>query len=97
MGDARRASGIWRGRVLIAHDPALEEGGLLALMRAAELRAVPALFGYKPLAVRAESIIAHEASTLAQTYEVRWRVVRVPAVRARGRGCSARSSRFHFR
>lgn len=74
--DAR--PGFWRGRVLIAHDPALEEGGLLALMRAAELRAVPALFGYKPLAVRAESIIAHEASTLAQTYEVRWRVVRVP-------------------
>ncbi len=84
--DARH--GFWRGRVLIAHDPALEEGGLLALMRAAELRAVPALFGYKPIAVRAEGVVAHEAAThvsgLAQTYEVRWRVVRVPIVVALG-------------
>ncbi len=76
--DARH--GFWRGRVLIAHDPALEEGGLLALMRAAELRAVPALFGYQPTAVRAEGVVAHEATTLAQTYEVRWRVVRAPIV-----------------
>ena len=70
--------GFWRGRVLIMHDPALEEGGLLALMRAAELRAVPALFGYKPIGVRAEGVVAHEASSLAQTYEVKWRVVRAP-------------------
>ena len=72
--------GFWRGRVLITHDPAIEEGGLLALMRAAELRAVPALFGYPPIAVRAEGVVAHEASTLAQTYEVRWRVIRAPFV-----------------
>jgi hypothetical protein len=72
--EARR--GFWRGRVLLAHDPALEEGGLLALMRAAELRAVPALFGYRPLSVRAEGVVAHEASTLAQTYELRWRAIR---------------------
>lgn len=71
-------AGFWRGRVLITHDPAIEEGGLLALMRAAELRAVPALFGHRPLAVRAEGVVAHEASTLAQTYEVRWRVFRAP-------------------
>src|SRR5580692_7850332 len=36
----------WRGRVSIAHDPALEEDGLLALGRLAELAAIPALFGY---------------------------------------------------
>lgn len=76
--DARH--GFWRGRVLIAHDPTLEEGGLLALMRAAELRAVPALFGYKPTKVRAEGVVAHEAATLAQTYEVRWSVMRAPIV-----------------
>lgn len=71
--DARR--GFWRGRVLITHNPAIEEGGLLALMRAAELRAVPALYGHRPTDVRAEGVVAHEASTLAQTYEVRWRTV----------------------
>ena len=71
--DARR--GFWRGRVLITHDPAIEEGGLLALMRAAELRAVPALFGHRPSSVTAEGVVAHEASTLSQTYEVRWRTV----------------------
>ena len=87
--DARR--GFWRGRVLLAHDPALEEGGLLALMRAAELRAVPALFGYRPLDVRAEGVVAHEASTLAQTYEVRWSVVRSARDRRGRDGAAARS------
>ena len=72
--DARE--GYWRGRVLIAHDPTLEEGGLMALMRGAEVRAVPALFGLRPIRVRAEGVVAHEASTLAQTYEVRWSFVR---------------------
>jgi len=86
--DAR--AGFWRGRVLIAHDPAIEETGLLALMRAAELRALPALFGYRPLSVRAEGVVAHEASTLAQTYEVRWRVMRAPLMAAAfGAVCAA--------
>jgi serine/threonine-protein kinase len=76
--------GFWRGRVLIAHDPAIEETGLLALMRAAELRALPARFGYRPLRVRAEGVVAHEASTLAQTYEVHWRVMRAPSSAALG-------------
>ncbi len=49
---------------------------MLALMRAAELRALPALFGLRPISVRAEGVVAHEESTLAQTYEVRWRVAR---------------------
>ena len=76
--DAHR--GFWRGRVLLSHNPALEERGLLALMRAAELRAVPALFGHHSTHVRAEPVVAHEASTLAQTYKVRWRVMRGGAV-----------------
>jgi len=88
--DAR--PGFWRGRVLIAHDPAFEETGLLALMRAAEVRALPALFGYRPLGVRAEGVVAHEASTLAQTYEVRWRVVRAPTSAAIGAALGAAAS-----
>jgi hypothetical protein len=76
--------GYWRGRVLISHDPAMEEQGLLALMRAAELRAVPALFGYRPTSVRAQGVVAHEATVLAQTYEVRWRVVRASALAGAG-------------
>ena len=43
----------WRGRVSIAHDPALEQDGLLALGRIAELAAIPALFGYPDAKARA--------------------------------------------
>lgn len=64
--------GYWRGRVHVLHDPSLEEGGLLALMRAAELRAVPVLFGYGPATVTAKGATATEASLLSQEYEVRW-------------------------
>src|SRR5215472_12027804 len=49
--DTRR--GWWRGRVTIAHDPALEADGLLRLARLAELGAVPALFGYPDARPRA--------------------------------------------
>lgn len=66
--------GYWRGRVQMAHDPALEENGLLSLLRAAELRAVPALFGYGGGAVVAKGVVASLESTLAQDYEVRWKV-----------------------
>ncbi|MBL8611310.1 MAG: protein kinase, partial [Myxococcales bacterium] len=41
-----RGPGVWRGRVRIAHDPALEEDGLLRAQRAAELSVVPMLFGF---------------------------------------------------
>ncbi len=66
--------GWWRGRVNIAHDPAVEEDGLIALARLAELTAVPALFGYED--ARAVGIPAAEprAAALSQEYEVRWRV-----------------------
>ena len=45
----------WEGRVSIAHDPALEEDGLLCQARLAELQAVPALFGYGGAKARAAS------------------------------------------
>ncbi len=38
--------GRWRGRMSIAHDPALEADGLLDIARAAELATVPTLFGW---------------------------------------------------
>jgi tRNA A-37 threonylcarbamoyl transferase component Bud32 len=48
--DTRRDG--WRGRVIILHDPSLEEDGLLRLARLAELAAVPALFGYRGAVAR---------------------------------------------
>jgi hypothetical protein len=67
--EARR--GLWRGRVSIAHDPALEEDGLLALGRLAELAAIPALFGYPDARARA---LPGDPRTggIVQEYEVEW-------------------------
>ena len=42
----RAEPGLWQGRVFLTHDPRFERDGLLTLARQAELRAVPALFGY---------------------------------------------------
>jgi serine/threonine-protein kinase len=68
--------GFWRGRVYIAHDPALEESGLLSLARAAELRAIPALFGYEGADVVARAASFDASSQVSQGYEVRWPVPR---------------------
>jgi serine/threonine-protein kinase len=64
----------WRGRLTYAHDPEVEEDGLLALARLAELRAVPALFGFDGAQAQ-----AHPPTIMAATqdYEVRWRSPRV--------------------
>ena len=67
-------SGLWRGRVLIAHDPALEEDGLLTLARAALLRSVPLLFGFDVGSVVARGTVTDASASLAQSYEVRWSV-----------------------
>ena len=64
--------GYWRGRVHVLHDPSLEQDGLLALMRAAEIRAVPALFGFGPARVTARAATATESSLVSQEYEARW-------------------------
>lgn len=61
----------WRGRVSIAHDPALEHDGLLALGRLAELAAIPALFGYPDAKARALPGDPRGAG-IVQEYEVEW-------------------------
>jgi hypothetical protein len=61
----------WRGRVSIAHDPALEEDGLLSLGRLAELAAIPALFGYPD--TKARSLPGDSrGGGVVQDYEVEW-------------------------
>jgi hypothetical protein len=69
--------GWWRGRVSIAHDPALEEDGLLRLARVAELAAVPALFGWTKATARSVGPTSEgnpRASASIQEYEVEWSV-----------------------
>ncbi len=59
--------GYWRGRVRIAHDPKLEEDGLLARIRQVELSVVPTLFGYAH-----GKVVLHAKTNDAQEFEVRW-------------------------
>lgn len=59
--------GYWRGRVRIAHDPALETDGVLARGREIELAVVPMLFGYPRAAVTMTS-----TSEESQEFEARW-------------------------
>lgn len=67
-------SGRWRGRVSIAHDPALEEDGLLRLSRLAELAAVPTLFGYGGVSAREIPEASGRSTALTQEFEVVWLV-----------------------
>ncbi len=78
--------GFWSGRVVIAHDPALEADGLLAAQRAAELRAVPALFGFANVEVAELPAAPGEAGAASQAFEARWSVPSAP--RAIGLGGS---------
>lgn len=66
--------GRWRGRVSIAHDPALEDDGLLKQARLAELAAVPALFGYGGVSAREIADGTNRSNALVQEYEVVWSV-----------------------
>jgi serine/threonine-protein kinase len=73
--------GWWQGRVSIAHDPQLEEDGLLGLARLAELQAVPALFGYGHATARVSggdgapsAERARSTGTMTQEFEVTWPV-----------------------
>ncbi|MEI7892690.1 MAG: serine/threonine-protein kinase [Myxococcales bacterium] len=70
----KAAPGQWHGRLSIAHDPVLESDGLLRLGRLAELRAVPALFGFEAKAVEIAC-----ATPEVQEYEVRWKIPRARA------------------
>jgi hypothetical protein len=73
----------WRGRVSIAHDPALEEDGLLAQGRLAELAAIPALFGYPDAKARALPGDPRGPG-IVQEYEVEWVVPNAVAHGATG-------------
>jgi serine/threonine protein kinase len=66
--------GFWRGRVVVVHDPALEEDGLLGLSRIAELSSVPALYGFGQGKVTSTGERAETAVHASQTYEVRWKM-----------------------
>lgn len=61
--------GYWRGRVALAHDPALEDDGRLARLRAIELSVVPMLFGYP----RGAASVVRRAEG-EQELEVAWQV-----------------------
>jgi serine/threonine-protein kinase len=92
------AHGRWRGRVFLAHDPALEEDGLLRLARLAELAAVPALFGYPDARARSLADAGPSATSsggdagpgsgggVAQGFEVEWSVPSVVAAGGIGAG-----------
>jgi serine/threonine-protein kinase len=63
----------WRGRIHVAHDPTLEQDGLLALGRLAELAAVPALFGYPDAQARSLSTDPRPpGGGFVQEFEVEW-------------------------
>jgi serine/threonine-protein kinase len=64
--------GYWRGRVSIAHDPGLEKDGLLHLARLAELSAVPQLFGFGRVQVKARTQSESRSAGLQQEFEVQW-------------------------
>jgi len=70
--DTRR--GWWRGRVMIVHDPSLEQDGLLRLGRLAELSAVPALFGYPDAVARSVPDADSRSASMVQEFEVSWSV-----------------------
>jgi hypothetical protein len=65
--------GRWHGRVNLAHDPSIEQDGLLRLARLAELAVVPALFGYSAVSARSISDAARPAGVV-QEFEVTWTV-----------------------
>lgn len=68
-----RGAHEWRGRVHLAHDPALETDGLLRASRMAELSMIPVLFGLPRGEV--SSIEAVSGRGHVQDFEVRWKVL----------------------
>jgi serine/threonine-protein kinase len=80
--------GWWKGLVRIAHDPALEQDGLLRLARLAELAAVPALFGWRNAVAKSvqspSSSSEPRAGGMVQEFEVQWPVPDARTVSAVG-------------
>jgi serine/threonine-protein kinase len=71
--------GFWHGRVILSHDPAVERDGLCALARAAELSAVPALFGFgqgsvQILPSKSSTPVSARTGAIAEEYIIRWSV-----------------------
>jgi len=65
----------WRGRISLSHDPRFEGDGLLGLARAAELRAIPAMFGLHPGEVtqfESTRSQAGRSGAVGQEYLVTW-------------------------
>lgn len=81
--------GFWRGRVHIAHDPRVEEDGLLVEMRMVQLSVVPALFGYGRAKVAALGSNKQGVAELGQDFEVRWTTARVGLAAGLGGACGA--------
>jgi serine/threonine-protein kinase len=71
-------AGYWSGRVTISHDPLFERDGLCSLARTAELRAVPAMFGFGPGRVGAVRAPPSEAPNtrggIVEEYTLEWNV-----------------------
>jgi Protein kinase domain len=64
---------VWHGRVVLRHDASYERDGLCALARAAELAAVPILFGLGPARVRIVPAESERSGNVVQRFEVEWR------------------------
>jgi serine/threonine protein kinase len=83
----RAGPSFWRGKVILAHDPVLEQDGLLRLARMAELSAVPALFG-----LGRANVASFEAVTVrghGQEFEVKWATPQVARAAGIGAGVGA--------
>lgn len=79
----------WSGVVHLAHDPALEADGALARVRAAELAAIPRLFGFE--STSAEVV---ERGEQQQRFRVQWTSVdpRLAAITGAAAGAAAGAS-----
>jgi hypothetical protein len=89
--------GFWRGRVTISHDPLFERDGLCGLARAAELRAIPAMFGFGPGHVEVARSVHHEktvarSSAVTEEYTMRWTVPQIRRVPLLGLSAALLSS-----
>jgi hypothetical protein len=71
-------AGFWRGRVTISHDPLFERDGLCSSARAAELRAVPAMFGFGAGRVEVSRTSAPEpgarGGSIIEEYSLQWKL-----------------------
>jgi serine/threonine protein kinase len=69
--------GMWFGRVVVRHDPALEKDGLLNALRCAELAAIPVFYGLAPaeveVVVSARGTFASRTGATGTEFRARFR------------------------